>query len=172
MEVSDPKDRLARLQIQDMDIVAGAQFSPNQYAEMLLGLLVQGRFIRPNIATAEGRANQRYAEFPLIKQIWTFGEHICKENFALTLKILKHLELFDTSFRPYIDELKKRLVAEQLKHIATTYWSISALMFSQLLGSPDSLDEVMSLCLWTLAGDHCVAGCFCRQCSQCNYPIN
>jgi hypothetical protein len=73
MEVSDPKDRLARLQIQDMDIVAGAQFSPNQYAEMLLGLLVQGRFIRPNIATAEGRANQRYAEFPLIKQIWTFG---------------------------------------------------------------------------------------------------
>jgi hypothetical protein len=66
---------------------------------------------------------------------------------------MNHLNFIKS--RPYIDELKKRLVAEQLKHIATTYWSISALMFSQLLGSPDSLDEVMSLCLWTLGRPLC-----------------
>lgn len=91
----EPRDHFALLKNDELQL--GTRLTPNQYAELLLNYLVQGRFIPAKYCYM--RAIERFEGDPLLKQVWTFGEQICTRNFAAALKICKEIVLIDQSLQ-------------------------------------------------------------------------
>ena len=81
------------VQLKEQELMIGNQLAPQQYAELILGWLVQGKTIQAKHCYM--RAIQHYQNEPLLKQIWTFGEHIQKQNFPLALSQCKDFVLED-----------------------------------------------------------------------------
>jgi hypothetical protein len=83
--VMEPKDRLLYYQAEELSI--GRVLNANEYAEFLLGYLVQNQLIKAKYCYM--RAVERHANDAILKRIWSFGDHICKKNIAVALSICK-----------------------------------------------------------------------------------
>uniref|UniRef100_A0A183BVU1 CSN8_PSD8_EIF3K domain-containing protein n=1 Tax=Globodera pallida TaxID=36090 RepID=A0A183BVU1_GLOPA len=128
-----PKDRCIRLE--DKELGIGESLSVEEYSELLLGYLVQQLLIKAKFCYV--RASEKFERNQQLTQIWSFGEHMVKQNFDKALRICNATTLGEYS-QPYVDELRRRLTAAQLFAVANSYSSIGLSKFAQLVGLDES----------------------------------
>uniref|UniRef100_A0A915M1P4 CSN8/PSMD8/EIF3K domain-containing protein n=1 Tax=Meloidogyne javanica TaxID=6303 RepID=A0A915M1P4_MELJA len=142
-----PNDQFNKLCMEELKI--GAKFTPNQYAELILGHLVQNKPIQAKFCYT--RAVERIeGSSELIKQVWAFGQHIYTKRFVEALGACKNTHLDDQSLQHYVIEIRNRLVAKLLELIARTYTSLSLKKFSEVLCLADDREtsELLIRCMW------------------------
>ena len=91
-----PNDQFNKLCMEELKI--GAKFTPNQYAELILGHLVQNKPIQAKFCYT--RAVERIeGSSELIKQVWAFGQHIYTKRLVEALGACKNTHLDDQSLQ-------------------------------------------------------------------------
>ncbi|KAL7074935.1 hypothetical protein ACQ4LE_005579 [Meloidogyne hapla] len=141
-----PNDQFTKLQMEELKV--GARFTSSQYAELILGHLVLNRPIQAKLCYI--RAVERIeGATELLRQIWTFGQHIYTKNLVDALETCKNTQLIDQSFQHYVTEIQNRLLARLLELIARTYTSISLKKFIEIMVLNDrEASELLVRCMW------------------------
>ncbi|KAL3108051.1 hypothetical protein niasHT_018213 [Heterodera trifolii] len=149
--MEEPKDRCAHLE--GKELIIGESLSVEEYAELLLGFLVQKQPIKAKYCYT--RAIEKFERNQQLMQIWEFGDPICKQNFDKALRIC-NTTTFSEALQPYVEELKRRLTSVQLFTMTNSYSSIGLSKFAQLVGLDESsgtVQELLQKCNWTVAED-------------------
>jgi len=140
-----------KFQLEEQELLLGGGLNSELYAELLLIYLVQQKRIESKFCFM--RAVEKFDDRTL-RNIWKTGHHMYDYDFARALKEVNGLSV-QGRLQHYVIELKKRLIATQLKLIAKAYSAIELEEVANLLAidKNDELHAVISTCEWKVDND-------------------